>query len=327
MPNVVALVFAPAGQLPASAFELLGAGSRIAAAENVPLVAALVGSSLNDLPKQLLAHGAVEVYTVEDGLLETFQPDLYLLAAEQAVQAAQPQTVLLLHDGVGAELGPRLGARLKGGVVTDVIEIVTEGGVRYRRPVYGGKAMATYAVRRSPAVVTIRVRSQEPAPEQGNAEGPIHPVAVTLDPQAAKVKVVERIEEEEQEGVKLEDARVIVSGGRGLGKAENFQALKELADVLGAGMAASRAAVDAGWVPYAMQVGQTGKMVAPDLYIAVGISGASQHLAGITGSKHVVAINKDSEAPIFKRAELGVVDDYSKVLPVLTQKLKELLGK
>jgi electron transfer flavoprotein alpha subunit len=242
----------------------------------------------------------------------------------QVAGQAKAQLVLLADDSLGKELAPRLAHRLGGGVVTEVIALEGEGsGVVFRRQMYGGRAIAAISARRFPVVATVKPRMLVPALEQAGRTGEEIPVPVSLETSMVRIKVLERVAEEVR-GVKLENARVVVSGGRGLKGAEPFKQLEELAQVLKGAVGASRAATDAGWVPASWQVGQTGKTVSPDLYIAVGISGATQHLAGITGAKTIVAINSDPDAPIFKVAHLGVVGDFKAVLPKFIAKCREL---
>jgi electron transfer flavoprotein alpha subunit len=234
-----------------------------------------------------------------------------------------PRAVLLANDTYSQELAPRLAYRLGGSAVGDGVEVRVEGGaLRVSRQVYGGKARAVIELKRMPAVVWLRARSFAPAAPRAEA-GDIKRAA--LDIQAdMRTRVVERRREEVGEA-RLEEARVIVSGGRGIGGPGPFEAeLKPLADLLGAQMAASRAACDAGWVPPTWQVGQTGKKVTPDLYLAIAITGASQHMAGISEAKIIAAINTDPDAPIFKHCRFGIVEDYRKVLPLLREKLAAL---
>lgn len=222
-------------------------------------------------------------------------------------------------------MAPRLAYRLTAGVVTEVLGVEAEGAaVRFQRQIYGGRTIATIVARRFPVVATIMPRSMTPAAEQGDRAVDEITVTVALDPSLVRTKLLQQVAEEVR-GVKLENARVVVSGGRSLKGPEPFKMLEELAQLLKGAVGASRVAVDAGWVPHSMQVGQTGKSVSPDLYIAVGISGASQHLAGMSGSKTIVAINTDPEAPIFKVAHLGIVGDFKAILPTLIQKCRELV--
>ncbi len=284
------------------------------------------GGAAAEAARDAADRGSGAVYLVESPALDEYQADRYLAAVEVVCRRAGPDVILFGAGDVGRELAPRLAHRLGGALVTDCVGIRADGGeIVFTRPVYGGKAMAEVAAGRGPFVATVRPRVFDPAPS-GGAAAEVVPVEVALDGVAARTRVVER-QAEDKAGPSLEEARVIVSGGRGVGGPEGFGMLEELAGLLGAALGASRAAVDAGWAPAAWQVGQTGKIVAPDLYIAIGISGASQHLAGISAAKHVVAVNKDPEAPIYKRAELGVAADYRQVVPALTRKLRERLAR
>jgi len=308
-----------AGRDSRAALELIGVARRLAPALGARVSAAVCGPA-QELPVPTIYHAGSD-------LLAEYQPDLYLEALSAIAAQAKPSLILFSHDPAGQELGPRLAARLDAGCVTDAVDFAVDGGrLTVRRPVFGGKAVATYAGERPTLVVTVRPRSQEPAVADGSVRSEVVQVPLVLDAAKGLTKVVERIREAAT-GPKLEEARIVVAGGRGMGSAEAFADLYRLAEVLGGAVGASRAACDAGWVPSSMQVGQTGKMVAPDLYIAVGISGASQHLAGISNAKTVVAINKDPEAPIFKRATLGVVADYKTVIPTLIDQCRAILGR
>jgi electron transfer flavoprotein alpha subunit len=233
--------------------------------------------------------------------------------------------VLLANDTYSQELAPRLAHRLGGSAAGDCVEVRAEGGaLRVGRQVYGGKAHAILELKRSPAVVWLRARSFTPAAPR-EAAGEVTRAALNVQTDA-RTRVVERRREAGGE-TRLEEARVIVSGGRGIGGPEPFETeLRPLADLLGAQLAASRAACDAGWVPPTWQVGQTGKKVTPELYLAVAITGASQHMAGISEARTIAAINTDPDAPIFKHCRFGIVEDYRKVVPLLREKLKKVLG-
>ncbi|MEE8242936.1 MAG: electron transfer flavoprotein subunit alpha/FixB family protein, partial [candidate division NC10 bacterium] len=236
--------------------------------------------------------------------------------------------ILLPGDSLGRDLAGRLAFRLQTGIVTEVIDIdvhASEKSLRFSRQTYGGKAIAAIVPKAFPVVATLKPRTFDPAARAGDRTGTEIPVEGPLDAAQPRTRLVERIQEETT-GVKLEDAQVVISGGRGLGGPEGFELLVELARVLKGAVGSSRAATDAGWVPSSMQVGQTGKTVSPDLYIAVGISGATQHVAGISGAKTIVAINTDPEASIFKVAHLGIVGDYKAILPPLIAKCRELVG-
>ncbi len=248
--------------------------------------------------------------------VESYQPETALAALVETCKAIAPRAVLLSNDTYSQELTPRLAHRLGGSAVGDGVAITPE--LRVTRQVYGGKAQAVIQLKRAPAVVWLRARAFEP----GGATRFSASIAGGLKPAAPQI--IERHAESNGEA-RLEDARVIVSGGRGIGGAEGFQhELQPLAQLLGAQVAASRAACDAGWVPPTFQVGQTGKKVAPDLYLAIGITGASQHMAGISEAKQIAAINIDRDAPIFKHCRFGIVEDYKKVVPLLRRKIEEL---
>ncbi|HUP22855.1 MAG TPA: electron transfer flavoprotein subunit alpha/FixB family protein [Thermoanaerobaculia bacterium] len=300
-----------------------GAGRRLAAELGGKLHALVLGPI--DEPGLAALGGVVDsVVIAGQAELAEYQPDVYLAALEQLALPLEPAAILLGGDFYSQELTPRLAHRLGGASMADAAAIsVHDGTIRAPRTASGGKAIAVDGLKLRPAVVWTRARSMEPAQPTG-AAAPVERRA--LDLPAPVVRIVERIAEE-QEGGKLEDADVIVSGGRGLGGSEPFEDLKALAKVIGAENAASRAACDAGWVPPNWQVGQTGKKVAPELYLAIAISGASQHLLGMGDSKVIAAINTDAEAPIFKHCSFGIVEDYKKVVPLLTEKLKELVSR
>ena len=238
-----------------------------------------------------------------------------------------PRVVLVSRTPEGRELAPRLAFRLGVGLAQDCLEVSVDVAAKTllaNRPVYGGNAVAVVSCERTPQIAAIRPKAYEPAELDTSRTGQVVSFPVELDAAQAKTRVVETVREE-SEGVKLEEARVVVSGGRGLGGPEPFSGLEELARILGGAVGASRAAVDSGWVPPSYQVGLTGKAITPELYITVAISGASQHMAGCSGAKCIVAINKDADANIFKDARYGVVGDWERVLPALTEAVRELM--
>ena len=325
MTDVLVLAEGEAGLPSRSTLELLGAARRLADATGGRVKAVVLEGSPGGLSAALFSHGADEVLRVEHPLLALRQADPYVAALAQVAPQAAVQVILLADDSCGREVGPRLAHRLNGGVVTEVTGVEANGQtVVFHRQVYGGRCIAALCPTRWPVVATIKPRSLEPAAEQADRSGKETTVTVSLEPSVVRTKILQRVAEEVR-GVKLEIARVVVSGGRGLKGPEPFKQLEELAQLLKGAMGASRAATDAGWVPASRQVGQTGKSVSPDLYIAVGISGAIQHLAGMTGSKTIVAINTDPDAPIFKMAHLGIVGDFKQVLPKFIEKCKALV--
>jgi electron transfer flavoprotein alpha subunit len=298
---------------------VLGAGRRLADSLGGKLRAVIVGPADGAL---LAGSQAVAdtVIAADHPLLAQYNPETYLAALTSVIKPLVPQAVLLGNDTYSQEIAARLAHRLGGSAAGDAVAVHAEGGkLRVTRGVYGGKATAVIELEKAPGVVWVRARAIEPADAAGRSAGEVQ--TATLDLAEPKVKVVER-HEEAKSGARLEDAQLIVSGGRGLGGPEPFTELRKLADVMGAQMAASRAACDAGWVPPSWQVGQTGKKVAPQLYLAIAISGASQHIMGIADSKVICAINRDADAPIFKHCSFGLVEDYQKVVGPLTERLR-----
>jgi electron transfer flavoprotein alpha subunit len=305
--------------------ELLGAARRLADATRGRVHAAVLASGPDAGGDALIAHGADTLWRLSHPLLQQPQADCWVSGLCQAMPLIGPQVILLADDALGKEVGPRLAARLGAGILTEVIAVGAEGeAVLFHRPMYGGRTVAIFEATRFPVVATVKPRAIPPAAEQVGRAGEQKSVPLSLDPTLIRVSVRERVAEEIR-GARLETARVVVSGGRGLKGAEPFQQLQELAQILKGAVGASRAATDAGWVPASWQVGQTGKTVSPELYIAIGISGATQHLAGMSGAKAIVAINTDPDAPIFKMAHLGVVGDFKAVLPAFIAKCRDLL--
>ena len=307
--------------------ELLGIGRKLANELGEDLSVLLMGSKTSGLGQDAIAYGADKVYAVEDSLLDNYNSDAYTLVTANLCRKVLPSIMLLGHTDVGCDLAPRLNGRLGGGLAMDCLALSIDPATKFlisTRPVYGGNAHAAMVTKSArPQMATLRPKTVPPAERNDGRQGQVIIVEDKIDPSVLKVKVVERIKEE-VEGVKLEDAEVVVSGGRGIGSAQNFAMVRELARVLGGAVGATRPVCDEGWTPAALQVGQSGKVVSPKLYIAVGISGAMAHITGCLGSKYIVAINKDKDANIFNVAHFGIVADYKEVLPALTAKIKEL---
>jgi len=316
------------GQLEETTQEMLAHGRKVADELGEQLTIALLGEDLGELPKEAIAFGADKVYGVKDPLLKEFQVDAYLAALTKLSQEHSPRIILLAKTLKGLEIGPRLAFRLDAGLAQDCLEVRVDPNEKRligSRPVFGGNCMATVACSGEPMMAIIRAKTMEPLARDDARQGEVVAITPGLDPAIAKNQMIQRVEEV-PEGVPLESAAIVVGGGRGMGGPEPFSGeLKELAGLLGAAMSATKAAVDVGWVPTSSQVGLTGKTITPDLYITVGISGASQHIAGCSGAKVIVAINKDPEANIFTEARYGVAGDWKKVLPAFTQQLRELL--
>ncbi|MEL7566285.1 MAG: electron transfer flavoprotein subunit alpha/FixB family protein [Dehalobacterium sp.] len=327
MSKVLVYVEYSNGSLSRSALEVLACGQKLAQDLGENLEAMVIGADNANAAAQTIAAGADRVYTVENPILAEYQPDLYTAAVTAVVEQADPRVLLFCLNASGRDLVPRLAQKLNAAALTEVVGFEVENNqLKWTRPVYGGKAMAVYTSDRELQVVGVRAKTQDPAALDNTRTGETVGIPFIVDTATSVSRVIERVQEAIT-GVRLADARVIVAGGRGIGGIDQFKAIYEMAALLGGAVGATRAACDAGWVSPTYQVGQTGTITAPDLYIAVGISGASQHLAGIAGAKNVVAINKDPEAPIFKRATLGIVADYKTVLPTLTEELKKVLGK
>lgn len=296
-----------------------------AAAKSGNTVAALaVGSAAAGLAKDLAAHGAQEVHVIGDAALDAYNPELFTAALTDVINKIQPQILLASASALGRDLFPRVAARLKTGIASDCTELNISGDqVTAKKPMYSGKCFANASFENSPVKIVLMRANQLPV---GNAD--TSKTAAVTEHALTKPDlktIIKDIVKGATEKLDLTEANVIVAGGRGLKEAGNFKMLEELANVLGATVGASRAVVDAGWVPHGMQVGQTGKTVAPSLYIAVGVSGAIQHLAGMSGSKVIVAINNDANAPIFQKATYGIVGDLFDIVPKLTEEFRKAL--
>ncbi len=323
--NVLVIAEQRDGILKKVSFEMLGVGARLAAALGGRVEAALLGSGLGNLPETLAQYGAAKVYVADDPALARYSSEGYTNTLAAFIGKAEPAILLLGATAMGKDLAPRLAARLGVGLAADctALEIV-DGRLVATRPIYAGKALARVKLVGDPQMATLRPNVL-PTPEpQAGAKADIEPVAATVG--NVRARVVEIVGAGEGE-IDVAEADIIVSGGRGVGGPEGFAPVRSLAKTLRAAVGASRAAVDAGWIEHAHQVGQTGKTVTPNLYIACGISGAIQHLAGMKTSKVIVAVNKDPEAPIFKVANYGIVGNLFEVVPLLEKEFKALLAE
>ena len=313
------------GTIRAVSFELLAKGRELADTLETELAAVCLGHNVNDVAR-LITHGADTVYLVDSPDLADNQEDLLTAAFIKLIRQYQPEIVIAGATALGRAFIPRVASILNTGLTADCtgLDIDTERRLLLQtRPTFGGNIMATIICpNKRPQMATVRPRVFRKNPGDASREGRIIEIAFNKEGIQQRYKLLDFIEEA-GETIKIEDADIIVSGGRGLGKPENFKLLQELANALGAALGASRAAVDEGWIPYSHQVGQTGKTVCPKLYIACGISGAIQHLAGMQTSDIIVAINDDPEAPIFQVATYGIVGDLFEVVPKLIDQLKE----
>lgn len=322
MAGVLVLAEHNNGSLIGLSTELLGAARRIAEQMGSKVTSVSLGSGSGEAAKNAVTFGADVALSVENASLDEYSGDTWVAALQAAAAESSPDVVLIGQTMVGRDLAPRFAVRSGTAVAMDCVDLsVTDGKLVMTRPVYGGNAHASYTSKTSPAVATVRAKSQEPLEVDAGRSGEVKALAV--DGLNSRGKVVGR-QEVKAEGIRLEDAKVVVSGGRGLGGPEGFEPLHQLAGVLGGAVGASRAVVDLGWVPVGLQVGLTGKVVTPDLYIAVGISGASQHVAGITGVKNVVAINKDKDADIFKISRYGAIADWKPFMTAFIEECRRL---
>jgi len=317
------------GKLAGITTELLGCGRKLADDSGQELCAVLVGSEVSNLAQEAITFGADKVYVIDDPLLKDYQTDSYVLAIEKLTEQAMPQILLLGQTSIGRDLAPRLAFKLDTVVTMDCVELAIDLDSKrllQTKPVFGGNALAIFTSESNPQIATVRAKAMTPLEPDASRQGEVITVDAGIEPSTIRTKVLEKVPEE-VEGIKLEDAKVVVGGGRGIGSAEGFKQLGELSRVLRGAVGATRPPCDNGWVPAGLQVGLTGKIITPDLYIAVALSGSSQHMTGAGGAKTIVAINKDPEANIFREARFGIVGDWKKVLPAFTDKVKELLSE
>lgn len=301
-------------------FEALSAGRQLAAELGGDVNAAVLGSGIEAAAAELKSYGATQIFVADDAALADFTTEAYTTALAQMIDSAKADIVLLGATTQGKDLAARLSARLNAALATDAIGLkIDNGQVVATRPMYGGKILADVALTGAPVIISVRPNTQSITPADG--AGTVTTVAVQVGDTPSKV-VAKQFESGKAD---LTEADVVVTGGRGMGGAD-YSCIEALADVLGAAVGASRSAVDEGWRSAADQVGQTGKTVSPNLYIACGVSGAIQHLAGMSSSKVIVAINKDPEAPIIAKADYSIVGDLFEVVPALTEEIKKIKG-
>ena len=322
MGNVLVFAEHQKGKFPKSTLIALQAGKEAASKLGGNCFTAVLGSGVDALASEIAGYGSTKVLAADDPALAHYLADAHAAALEQIIQANDVSLLIATSTAIGKDLLPRVAARLGVGMASDVVGINADG--TFKRPMYAGNVLATVALDGPVKVISVRGTAFDAAQPGGQAT--VEKASVAFDATTKKMQFVS-FDEIKSDRPSLTEARIVVSGGRGLKSGENFTTyLEPLVDALGAAMGASRAAVDAGFVPNDLQVGQTGKVVAPELYFAVGISGAIQHLAGMKDSKVIVAINKDPEAPIFNIADYGLVADLFKAVPELTEEVKKLKG-
>jgi electron transfer flavoprotein alpha subunit len=317
------------GEIHGVTFELLGRGRELARSLDAPLSAVLLGHGVEPLATELIARGADTVHVVDEPELAHFLDEPYARAVAELVLRHRPEIVLSGATSIGRSLIPRVAVQIHTGLTADCTGLAIddqEGLLLQTRPAFGGNIMATIACpNHRPQMATVRHKVMKPLDPDPARTGAVVREDLPRGLLASRAEFVEFVKDLTQT-INIAEADVIVSGGRGMGGPESFALLEELAAVVGGAVGASRAAVDAGWIPYSHQVGQTGKTVQPKLYIACGISGAVQHLAGMQSSRTIVAINKDPDAPIFKHATYGIVGDLFEVVPALTKRLRAELA-
>jgi electron transfer flavoprotein alpha subunit len=310
-------------------FELLGVAQTLAAELGSKACAFVIAENADDIAKEATYYGASKVYTVSGSSFKTFRPDAYSKAAVALINGHKPDVMLFRSTTQGIELAAATASLAEVGIGADAIGLAVDAGskaLRFSRAAFGGSYLVTYMNEKSkPQIATVRPKVFALPERDAANSGEIVNESFAIGEDDIRSKVLQFIQSET--AVNLVEADIIVSGGRGLGKPEGFNVIQALADVLGGAVGASRAAVDSGWKPVENQVGQTGKTVKPKIYIACGISGAIQHLAGMRTSDCIVAINKDADAPIFKIASYGIVGDYNQVVPVLVEEFKKKLNR
>jgi electron transfer flavoprotein alpha subunit len=308
------------GSLRNVSYESIAAAKTVS--EGGEIVGVLIGDNVSGLAQDLISYGADRVVVVENEKLKQYTADGFSQALLAVIDSEKPEGVIAGHTALGKDLTPKIAAKLSSGLVSDATNVEVVGGnIVFTRPIYSGKAFEKKIVTDGLIFATVRPNNIAPLEKDESKKGEISSLSVDIKDLRTIIKdVVKKV----SEGVDLSEAKVIVSGGRGVKSAEGFEPLKELAKVLGGAVGASRGACDADYCDYSMQIGQTGKVVTPDLYIACGISGAIQHLAGMSNSKVIVAINKDPEANIFNVADYGIVGDLFEIVPILTEEVKKI---
>lgn len=317
------------GNVQSVALELLGKAKELAAALNEKVVALFPGYNISNQAQMLIEYGADKVICIDQPELKDYLTEQYKQALCQAIDEFKPSIVLLGATTIGRDLGPRLSAKVGTGLTADCtrLEISEERELMMTRPAFGGNLMATImCTEHRPQMSTVRPGVMQKADRDASRKGEIIEFKPIFDASKFRVRILESVKENKDK-VNITEAKILVSGGRGVGNAEGFKKLEKMANVLDAQVSSSRAMVDAGIMDHDRQVGQTGKTVRPDLYFAIGISGAIQHLAGMEESDYIIAINKDKYAPIFGVADLGIVGDMNKIVPLLTERLEKELKK
>jgi electron transfer flavoprotein alpha subunit len=323
--NIYVFIEQRDGIIQSVALELLGKARELADRLNEKVCAVFPGYKIKDKAQELIAYGADMVLCADAPELEQYTTEPYTQAVIQMLEGRNPAIMLIGATTIGRDLGPRLSARLTTGLTADCtgLDIAEDGGLLMTRPAFGGNLMATIVCKEHrPQMSTVRPGVMRMGAKDTSRKGNIEDVKLKFDTSKFRVKILETVKEKKHR-IDITEAKILISGGRGVGNKEGFEMLRELAATIKAEVSSSRAMVDAGVITHDCQVGQTGKTVRPDVYFALGISGAIQHLAGMEESDFIIAINKDKFAPIFQVADLGIVGDVKKIIPILTEKLRK----
>lgn len=316
------------GKIAPVTLELLHIGRKLADELSEELGVVFAGSNLDDaMMREAFAYSGDRVYVIDNPLLDNYQPDIYVSAMQHVCRDLKPGIVLLGQTSLGRDLAPRLAFHLGVGLVTDCVSLDIDrqsGLLVCTKPVYGGNVLASLVSEAKPRIATMRVKSIAAADYKPSFTGEIIALDIVIEPTVARTRVISRTEGGEGIGKKLESADVVICGGRGIGSAENFTGLEELSRLLNGAVGSTRLPCDLGWVSPEIQIGLSGKVVAPVLYIAVALSGSSAHIAGFGNSKYVIAINNDPDANIFRVAHYGIVGDFRKVIPVIIENCRHL---
>lgn len=317
------------GKLSSMTTDLLGGGRKLADRLKEELSCLLSGDKVSNFAQEAIAYGADTVYVVDDARLKDYQTDLYTPIVADIVIKFLPRILLFGQNDIGRDLAPRLAFRLRTGLSTDCIDLGIDPKTKLlhqTRPVYGGNALATFVCQTSPQIATVRRKAMSGLVRDDTRKGKVITPAVSINPGEIRTNIVKRVKQESP-GIKLEDAPVIVSGGRGIGGPDGFKLLEDLAKLLKGAVGATRPPCESGWAPFTKQIGLTGKVVTPEIYFAIAISGANQHFAGCSSAKTIVAVNHDPEANIFNVAHFGAVGNWRQILSSFIEKIEEFRAK
>jgi electron transfer flavoprotein alpha subunit len=317
-----------AGGISTMTRELLNMGKKLSHELSQPLSTSLIGGEQAEIAKEIIALGSDRVYLIHPSSSIGFHPEIHVAALTELVKRVAPSVILFGHTDIGRDVAPRLAVRLGTTITMDCTGLHIDAETKQllqSKPVYGGNAVAVWVSKAEGLqIVTLRPKAVRPAEPDPSRNGEIIEMNITIDESSLRSRLVETVKRETQ-GIRLDDAKVVIAGGGGIGSRDGFKILEELAEVLGGTVGVTRVPCDEGWMPTRLEIGQTGHIVTPNLYIAIGISGASQHMAGCSGSKCIVSINRDPEATIFKESDFGIVGDYREVLPAFIEKCRKLV--